>query len=152
MLVRGVEFYFRTGDSITSTGDLDENRVVDDSVQEIRRDDDCGAHLGPGALADWQVVGAIELIGRAHEGLRTTLEGMSEKGFKEALYHFVFDEGGEIDQVRELREPWREQWEWHYDLRLTISDVPLYVETRLFPESRSSRADPIVFIVQIKPA
>lgn len=43
-------------------------------------------------------------------------------------------------------------WDWHYDLRPTINGVKLYVETRLYPESFSSRHDPIIQIVQIKVA
>jgi hypothetical protein len=104
------------------------------------------------ALAEWNVEGAIELEGRAHEGLRTTLEGVTVRYFKEALYRFVCEENGRIDQVKEDREPWRNHWEWHYDLRPTINGVKLYVETRLFPESFSSRQDPIIRVVQIKPA
>ena len=104
------------------------------------------------ALADWAVEGAIVLKGRASVGLRTTLEGVTEKYFKEALSRYVCEEGGEIDQVKEEREPWRNHWEYHYDLRPTIDGVKLYVETRLYPESFSSRHDPIIQIVQIKPA
>jgi hypothetical protein len=104
------------------------------------------------ALAEWQVEGAIDLIGRAHDGLRMTLEGVTVKYFKECLCRFVCEEKGEIDQVKEEREPWCKQWEWHYDLRPTINGVKLYVETRLFPESLSSREEPVVRVVQIKPA
>ena len=84
--------------------------------------------------------------------MRTTLEGVTEKHFKEVLYRYVCKENGEIDQVKEEREPWRNQWEWHYDLRPTINGVKVYVETRLFPESFSSRKEPIIYVVQIKPA
>lgn len=104
------------------------------------------------ALAEWTVEGAIELIGRAHEGLRTTLEGVTVKEFKEALYRFVWQENGEIDQVKEEREPWCKVWEWHYDLRPTINGVKLYVETRLYPEAFASREEPSIRVVQIKPA
>jgi hypothetical protein len=104
------------------------------------------------ALAEWGVEGAIVLLGRARDGLRTTLEGATEEYFKEVLYRFVCNESGEIDQVKEEREQWRERWEWHYDLRPTINGVKLYVETRLYPESFSSRDEPIIYIVQIKPA
>jgi len=103
------------------------------------------------ALSEWEITGAIELVGRAHEGLRTTLEGVTVQYFKEALYRFVCLENGEIDQVKEEREPWREHWEWHFDLRPTINGVKLYVETRLYPESFSSRKDPMIQVVQIKP-
>jgi len=104
------------------------------------------------ALADWRVEGAIELEGRAPEGLRTTVEGVTVQFFKEALYRFVCEEGGEIDQVKEDREPWRKFWECHYDLRLTVQGVPLYVETRLYPESFTSNKDPTIRVVQVKPA
>ena len=57
------------------------------------------------ALAEWKVEGVIELEGRAHEGLRTTLEGVTVKEFKEALYLFVCHVNGEIDRVKEEREP-----------------------------------------------
>lgn len=104
------------------------------------------------ALEDWKVEGAIELEGRGPEGLRTTLEGVTQEHFKEALYRFVCQDNGEIDQVKEEREQWRTQWEWHYDLRPTINGVRVYVETRLFPESFSSCEEPIIHVVQIKPA
>jgi len=104
------------------------------------------------ALAEWNVGGAIVLKGRAPDGLRTTLEGVTEEYFKEALYRFVCEANGEIDQVKEEREPWRNHWEWHYDLRPTINGIMLYVETRLYPESFSSRHDPMIQVVQIKPA
>ena len=104
------------------------------------------------ALKDWDVTGTVELIGRAHDGLRTTLEGVREIEFKEALYCFVYEENGKIDQVKEERESWRNDWEWHFDLRPTINGKKIYVETRLFPESFSSRAEPILYIVQIKEA
>jgi hypothetical protein len=103
------------------------------------------------ALAEWRVEGAIELEGRAHEGLRTTLEGVTVKEFKESLYLFVCQANGEIDQVKEEREPWCKQWEWRYDLRPTINGVKVYIETRLYPESFASREDPTVLVVQIKP-
>ncbi len=104
------------------------------------------------ALADWQYEDAIRLEGRAAEGLRTTLEGVTVKALKEALCRFVCDEGGEIDQVKEERHPWRESWEWHFDRRPAINGVKLYVETRLHPESFASREEPSIHVVQIKPA
>lgn len=104
------------------------------------------------ALTEWAIGGVIELIGRAHEGLRTTLEGVTVQGFKEALYRFVCEETGEIDQVKEEREPWRNHWEWHYDLRPIINGIKLYVETRLDPESFRSDKEPVIRVVQIKPA
>jgi len=48
-------------------------------------------------LTERKVKGAIELVGRAHEELRITLESITEEVFKEALYRFVCEENGEID-------------------------------------------------------
>jgi hypothetical protein len=104
------------------------------------------------ALIEWAVTGAIELQGRAPEGLRTTLEGVTVRYFKECLFRYVCKEDGEVDQVKEQREPWCKCWEWHYDLRLTINGIRVYVETRLYPESFSSDAEPTILIFQIKPA
>lgn len=104
------------------------------------------------ALADWQLTGAIELEGLAPERLRTTLEGVTVKYFKECLYRFACEADGEIDQVKEERERWCKHWEWHYDLRPTINGIKLYVETRLDPESFSSHKEPVIRVVQIKPA
>ena len=53
------------------------------------------------ASTDWKTTGSIELIGGAHEGLRTTLEGVSVPRLKELLFRFVRHENGEIDQVKE---------------------------------------------------
>lgn len=103
------------------------------------------------ALRDWKLDGAIELIGRAHEGLRNTLEGVTVLEFKRSLFEYVCQQNGEIDQVGEEREAWRDKWEWHYDLRPTVNGVMLYVETRLFPEF-TSKKDPVIYIVQVKPA
>lgn len=76
-----------------------------------------------------------------------------QASFKEALYRFVCQDNGEIDQVKETRnwEPCN-RWEYHYDLRPTINGVKVYVETRLHPESLSSREEPEIHVVHIKPA
>ena len=101
------------------------------------------------ALADWNFEGSIIFEGKqALDGLRTILEE-DRRGFKEKLYTFVFQENGEIDQVKEDRERWRNIWEYHYDLRPTINGVKVYVETRLSPEDFSSRDDPVIIVVNI---
>jgi hypothetical protein len=104
------------------------------------------------ALTERNVEGAIVLIGLAPKGLQKTLENVREKLFREMIYRFVCEENGEIDQVKEEREPWRNEWEYHYDLRPIINGVKVYVETRLHPESLFSDLEPTIQIVQIKPA
>jgi hypothetical protein len=39
--------------------------------------------------------------------------------------------GGEIDEVAETRPEWSGLYEFHHDVRLTIQDKPVYIETRL---------------------
>lgn len=63
------------------------------------------------ALADWEVDGAIELIGLAQVGLRKTLEGVTVAQLKEEIFRYVCQQNGEIDQVKEERERWRGEWE-----------------------------------------
>lgn len=104
------------------------------------------------ALAEWAVGGAMVLEDRAPEGLKTTLKGVTQKYFKECLFRYVCEEEGEVDQVKEERENWCKQWEWHFDLRPTIDGIKVYVETRLYPESFSSHEEPSILIFQIKPA
>ncbi len=67
------------------------------------------------ALAEWAISGAVELDGRAPERSSIdALEGVTVNDFKEALYRFVCIDGGEIDQIKEERDPWCKQWEYHY--------------------------------------
>jgi hypothetical protein len=98
------------------------------------------------ALAEWKVEGYIELIGQAAEGLRTTLQGVTVKYFKEALHHHVFVEAGEIDQVKEDREGWRDKWEFHYDLRPTINGVKKCTSRQGFSRRRWEAARTLGFM------
>lgn len=105
------------------------------------------------ALLDWEVAGAVELDKDAYAGLRSTLPGVTIASFKEALYRFVCLDNGEIDFQKEKRDWYPcNLWENRYDLRFTIDGVKVYVETRLGPESFTSRDDPEILVVQIKPA
>ncbi len=72
---------------------------------------------------------------RAQEWVRTELPNMTLKGIAELMYQHV-DSGGEIDQVREAREQWLD-FQFHYDLRLTIAGRRIYVETVLLSEDPS---------------
>jgi len=46
------------------------------------------------------------------------------------MHEFVAS-GGEVDEVRETRSEWSSEHEFHHDLRFTIAEVAVYVETRL---------------------
>ena len=41
------------------------------------------------------------------------------------------DAGGEIDEVFERRPEWSDSYQFHHDLRLTMHNKSVYVETRL---------------------
>lgn len=84
---------------------------------------------------------------RAQEWVRTELPNMTLKAVTELMYQHV-DSGGEIDQVRETRDEWR-NFHFHYDLRLTISDRRIYVETILLSEDPD---DPEIQVVNIHEA
>ena len=40
-------------------------------------------------------------------------------------------EGGVIDEQRETRDLWSDNYEFHHDLRFVIQGKPVYIETRL---------------------
>jgi hypothetical protein len=61
------------------------------------------------ALSNWRFEGFVAFTERAREGLRLVLPGYSLPTFKELLYQHVVVNGGEIDQVAESREEWRDQ-------------------------------------------
>ena len=104
------------------------------------------------ALADWKIAGAVELDKDAHTGLRKTLPGVTVASFKEALYRFVCLDNGEIVHKKEDRDSYPcNLWENLYKLHLSITGVEVFVETRLGPESFTSRDDPQILVVKVKP-
>jgi hypothetical protein len=62
--------------------------------------------------------------------LRKELDSVSLKEFGRLMDEYVAS-GGEIDEVRETRPEWSDQYEFHHELRFTIQDKAIYVETRL---------------------
>lgn len=104
------------------------------------------------ALRNWTYEGFVVFEKDAAQGLRKHLEGITQKGFKELLYRFVVIEGGQIDQVVENRENWRDKWSHHYDLRPMVGGLKMYVETRLSYSKPDDPDDPVIYLVNIKPA
>lgn len=47
------------------------------------------------------------------------------------MMHEHIESGGEVDQVVERREPWRDRYGYHYDFRFSISGRKIYIETVL---------------------
>jgi hypothetical protein len=104
------------------------------------------------ALANWRYTDFIQFKKDAAEWLRRELPGFTQKRFGELLYNYVVKDGGEIDQVVENREPWREQFSHHYDLRPVVNGIKLYVETRLIYSDPNDPDDPVIYVVNIHPA
>ena len=84
------------------------------------------------ALANWRFEGYVrfELTETAYKWIKRELDNISLKEIGRLMYEFV-DTGGEIDEVLETRPGWSEEYEFHYDLRFTIQDKPVYIESRL---------------------
>lgn len=83
------------------------------------------------ALANWSVRGYIhfELSEEAKRWARSALNAPF-RDIGRMMHEHVLA-GGEIDEVREMRPGWMEHWEFHWDLRLQIEGVRVYIETRL---------------------
>jgi len=99
------------------------------------------------ALKEWNCDGFIQWRRRPAEWLRKNLEGWSQKAIGEAMYEHVV-QGGEIDQVKENYEGYRESHPYHYDFRIIVGDRHLYIET-IFDEMKMG---PTVTIVNLKDA
>lgn len=84
------------------------------------------------AFANWRFEGFVrfELTGTAYRWVKVELEGITLKELGRLIHEFVAA-AGEIDEVRETRPDWRDEYEYHYDLRLAIHGKPVYIETRL---------------------
>ncbi|MCI0376890.1 MAG: hypothetical protein L0215_04745 [Gemmataceae bacterium] len=84
------------------------------------------------ALGNWSVTDYIqfELTEEAHRWIRRELGGITLKEIGRLMYDYVAA-GGEIDETPETRPEWSDPYEFHHDLRLTIHETPVYIETRL---------------------
>lgn len=84
------------------------------------------------ALRNWRFEGYIQfkLTEIAYRWIRRELSNITLKDIGRLMYEYA-SAGGEIDEVQEKRPEWSDEWEFHYDLRFTIQDKPVYIETRL---------------------
>ena len=84
------------------------------------------------ALSNWSVRKYIqfELSEESHRWVRRELGGITLREIGRLMYEFVAAGGG-IDEQAETRENWQDQHEFHYDLRFSINNRAVYIETRL---------------------
>ena len=99
------------------------------------------------ALKEWNCDGYIQWKRRPAEWLRKNLQSCSQKAIGQAMYDHVVN-GGEIDQVKENYEGYRDTHPYHYDFRIPIDGRLIYVET-VFDETKMG---PTITIVNIKDA
>ncbi len=84
------------------------------------------------ALGNWKVTDYIQfdLTEESYRWIRRELDNIPLKEIGRLMCEYVAA-GGEIDEQPETRPEWSDQYEFHYDLRFTIQDRPVYIETRL---------------------
>ena len=102
------------------------------------------------ALSNWEVTGYVcfELTETAQKWLRTEFDGVTQKEFTRLMWEYV-SSGGEIDEVRETRPEWSDDYEFHYDLRFKIQGEPVYVETRLHYRPPFKPDEPSILVVSV---
>ncbi len=83
------------------------------------------------AIRNWPFNGFVrfELPEAAHRWVKRELENITLKELSRLMCEYI-DGGGEIDEVKETRAEWSD-YEFHYDLRFTVHDRLVYVESRL---------------------
>ncbi len=101
------------------------------------------------ALRNWGVKGYIqfELTETAYRWIKRELGNITLKDIGRLMYEYV-ESGGEIDEVRETRTEWQD-FEFHYDLRFTIDDKRVYIESRLFHQCPIVKDESTVLVVNI---
>lgn len=102
------------------------------------------------ALANWRYDGFIILTEIAFEWMKLHLQGLSPRLLGQLMYEYV-QTGGEIDQQRETRPEWNVH-EFHYDLRISVGERLIYIETRLIYDKPDDPDDPIIHVVNIHEA
>ena len=102
------------------------------------------------ALGNWYFDGYIrfELTETAYEWIKRELDNISLKEIGRLMHEHVAA-GGRIDEVRETRPEWSGAYEFDYDLRFTIQDRRVYIETRLDYQIPIVRDDSTILVVNV---
>ena len=83
------------------------------------------------ALSNWDITDYIrfDLTEEAHRWFKREFSNITLTEIARLMFEYVKG-GGEINEVPETRPEWAD-YEFHYDLRFTIQDKPVYIESRL---------------------
>jgi hypothetical protein len=99
------------------------------------------------ALRGWRLSNVVFFEDLALKWLRANLsQAYAEKALAKLLHDHVAA-GGEIDEVKETREHWRDLYAYHYDLRVVIEGRRVYFETRLEYRDPDDPDDPVIRVV-----
>jgi hypothetical protein len=96
-------------------------------------------------LAEWQFTGYIVFEKNPSEWIRENLSNCTQRD----MARLMFEHRDEVDQTKETREPYRNEYSHHYDFRIRIGDMRVYIETVL---DYYDDDDSTIRVVRVKPA
>jgi hypothetical protein len=99
------------------------------------------------ALRDWRCSNVVVFETLAWNWLRTNLPRTYHQREIARRLHEHVAAGGEIDEVKETRELWRDLYPFHYDLRVVVSGRRIYFETCLDYKDPNDPDDPVIRVV-----
>jgi len=85
------------------------------------------------AISNYRYTGYVEfrLSDQSYRWIARELDNISTYELARRMYEYAVVKCGVIDEVRETRPEYAERYEYHYDLRFTIQDVEVYLESCL---------------------
>jgi hypothetical protein len=101
------------------------------------------------ALSNWNFKGYIqfELTESSYAWVKRTFGNISLKEIGRLMHEHVAS-GGVIDEITETRPEWAD-YAFHHDLRFSIQNVPVYIETRLIHKLPIVRDESTILVVNI---
>lgn len=103
------------------------------------------------ALQNWRYNGYVVFRDRAEKWIRAQLPGYSLKALAEMLFQHV-EAGGKVDEQPEKRPEWSDRYEFHHDIRITISGRLIYFETVLLAGKSDDLDGSTIFVVNVHDA
>src|SRR4051812_30637218 len=100
------------------------------------------------ALRNWNCDG-IQYRPLADAWVRRNLPKLTILGLNKLLHDYVILRNGVIDEVVETREGWKDEADYHHDLRLPYGGRLLYVESVLIWSPFRPKVDPFIEVVNV---
>jgi hypothetical protein len=98
-------------------------------------------------LAQWRFAGYVVFDPRPAEWIRESLSNYSPIDVRRMMY----EHRDAVDQTKETREEHKDCYSHHYDFRLQIDNIRVYLET-VFDYDDGDPEDSTIRVVQAKPA